>query len=365
MANTDTKHTYRALCIDGGGMRGIYSAAYLNALNSGYCRKRDITRIDLGKAFNLICGTSTGAILACALANDVDLERVVKLYRDKGQAIFPEKVPGSLLKLALQWPHRRLLNMTGAKALEAALTEELQGTTIGDVWKKRKIALALPAVEMSRHRAWVFKTAHLANSKDRDGNYTLVQACMASTAAPVFRSMAWLPAPDGQSNMAFVDGGLWANNPVLVGLIDALGMTEPGDAIELFCLGTCPPPSGDQVASEEQTHRGYAEWRVGADVANVAIAAQQYAYDNMALMIGRHTGRNVHVIRFPKGAPAASLMEHLDLDETRPVSMNALIRQGQTDAYEAMSVAGRRDDKDGNAIDRLFLSAPASKDKEE
>lgn len=358
MTAQKTARTYRVLCIDGGGMRGIYSAAYLHALVSAYEGSRKISDIDIGKSFNLISGTSTGAILACALAWGVPLPKVIALYREKGPSIFPEKVPAKLMKLAVQWPRRSSLNKKGAEALRAALDNELDGITINDLWQKRKIGLAIPAVEMSRHRSWVFKTPHLPNSRNRDGKFTLTDVCMASTAAPVFRSMAWLLAPDGEGSLVFVDGGLWANNPVLIGLTDALGMTNEGDRIEIFCLGTCPPPSGNQIASESEIHRGYAEWRIGADVANVAIAAQQYAYDNMAVMIGRHVGRDVHIIRFPRGEPAANLMEHLDLDETSKVSMNALVKQGQTDAYEALSISGRPDHKDGPAIHLIFQTAP-------
>src|SRR5690606_29406486 len=128
--------------------------------------------------------------------------------------IFPEKVPGTLWGLAGQWFRRSRLNKRGAEALEAALDAELKDVTIRDVWEKREIALAVPAVEMGRHRSWVFKTPHLSNSRDRDGGYTLTQVCLASTAAPVFRSMAWLPNPDTRGAHVFVDGGLWANSPV-------------------------------------------------------------------------------------------------------------------------------------------------------
>ncbi len=352
---------FRVLCIDGGGMRGIYSAAYLDMLISKYVSIRKIEGLDLGKAFDLICGTSTGAILACALAWGVDLDRVMELYRVKGPSIFPEKVPGNLLGLAFQWLRRSGLNRRGAEALKAALDAELNGVTVRDVWDKRGIALAIPAVEMGRHRAWVFKTPHLPNSRDRDGGYTLTQVCLASTAAPIFRSMAWLPNFDTKGAHVFVDGGLWANNPVLIGLIDALELTEKGDAIEIFCLGTCPPPSGDIITNEADTHRGFGEWRVGALVSGVSISAQQYAYDNMAIMIGRHVDRKVRIIRFPKGDVACSLLEHLDLDETRKTSMDALVQQAQTDAYQALSISGRPDDEDGKAIDLLFRSAPEIK----
>ena len=59
----------------------------------------------------------------------------------------------------------------GAAALEKALFDELGGVTMGDVWRDRGIGLAIPAVEMSRHHAWVFKTPHLANTQHRDDGY--------------------------------------------------------------------------------------------------------------------------------------------------------------------------------------------------
>lgn len=349
---------FRVLCVDGGGMRGIYSAAYLETLVQRYMSIRQAGPLDLGKGFALICGTSTGAILACALAWGVGLDRVVDLYRKKGPEIFPEKVPDTLPGLIGQWFRRRGLNRRGAKALEDALDAELDGVTVRRLWNERGIGLAVPAVEMGRHRAWVFKTPHLPNSRDRDGGYTLTQVCLASTAAPVFRSMAWLPNFDTTGAHVFVDGGLWANSPVLVGLIDALELTTKGDAIEIFCLGTCPPPSGDIFAGQDDTHRGYKEWRLGADAASVGISAQQYAYDNMALMLGRHVERSVRIIRFPRGEVQASLLDHLALDETRGVSMDALVAQAQTDAYQALSVSGRADNEDGRAIDTLFRSLP-------
>lgn len=350
-------NTYRVLSIDGGGMRGVYSAAYLNSLASHYSKKRSIDSIDLGKAFDLITGTSTGAILACALANKTPMAEVIKLYREHGPKIFPEKVPSNICRLLLQAPKRSRLNKQGAIALEKALSDALGDTKVIDIWKQRGIALAVPSVEMSNHRAWVFKTPHLANSKDRDGNYTLIDVCLATSAAPIFRSIAAIKNPDGEGKFAFVDGGLWANNPVLVGLIDALEMTKEGDQIEIYCMGTFPPPSGDQI-SQSNAHWGYAKWKFGANVPNVSITAQQYAYDNMARMLAKHVNRDVKIIRFPKGEAPPSLMNYLDLDETSSDGMDALIRQGETDSYLTFSKSGDGVDVDGKKIEDLMMLAP-------
>jgi hypothetical protein len=338
-------------------MRGIYSAAYLDALSTSYGKMRGIRGLDLGKAFNLIAGTSTGAIVACGLAKGIPMRKVVDIYIKKGPGIFPEKVPSGLGGLMFQFFKRSALNRDGAKALSEALDAELGATKVIDIWKDRGIALAVPAVEMMHHRAWVFKTPHLPNSKDRDGNFTLTQVCMATSAAPIFRSMYQVGNPDGPGTFTFVDGGLWANNPVLIALIDALALTKPGDTIEIFCLGTCPPPSGDQVAADE-VDRGFAEWKFGAEVPGVAISAQQFAYDNMAKMIGKHVSRDVKIIRFPTGDVPPSLQEHLDIDETSKASMDALVSHAQTDAYLALSQEGDEQNDVGQRLRALLTAAP-------
>ena len=59
---------YRVLSLDGGGMRGIYTAAFLARLMDQFGRIRSEPTLDLGRGFDLITGTSTGAIVGCALA---------------------------------------------------------------------------------------------------------------------------------------------------------------------------------------------------------------------------------------------------------------------------------------------------------
>lgn len=338
-------------------MRGLYSATYLNAVAHHYAKTRSLRDLDLGLAFDLITGTSTGGILACALAAGIPLSKVAELYAQHGPAIFPEKVPSTLLKLVFQFRKRPRINAAGAAALKCAVSQVLGDETVGQLYERRGIALAIPAVQMAHHLAWVFKTAHLPNSKHRDDDFSLVDVCLATSAAPVFRSLAWIPNQSGPGGLAFVDGGLWANNPVLVGLIDALELTRAGDRIEIYCLGTCPPPSGDQVP-KGAVDWGYGEWKFGANVPNVGISAQQYAYDNMARMLAKHTGRDTHIVRFPHTSAPPSILEHLDLDETSDAAMQALISQAQADASHTLSKTGDAGSSDGRLIDNLMRIMP-------
>ena len=339
-------------------MRGLYTAAYLESLAKRYAVTRGAARLDIGKGFDLIAGTSTGAIIACALAVGLSPERMITLYRNYGTKIFPRKVPKkmSLDLLCQLWKRPRYLK-AGAAALEKALTSEFGNATLGNVWRDRKIALAIPAIEMSLHRAWVFKTPHLTNTRHRDDDYRLADVCLATTAAPVYRSLARIKNPDISGHHVFVDGGLWANNPVLVGLIDALGMTVPGDRIEVFCLGTCPRPEGELIGSQN-LDRGIGGWRFGASIVPLALDAQEFAFDHMARMISYHVDRDCCIVRFPHGKVSAEVMKYLDLDETDMTAMDALAVQAQTDVNETLSRCGDDDDSEGQLLHTLLNELP-------
>ncbi len=348
----------RVLSIDGGGMRGLYTAAYLSSLVKRYAVTRGVSELDIGKGFDLITGTSTGAIIACALAAGVPIELVATLYRKHGHEIFRVKLPKRFgVQLTHQLFTRARYLKAGNVALDQALHAAFGDTTLGRIWQDRRIALAIPAVEMSRHHAWVFKTPHLANTRHRDDGYGLVDVCLAATAAPIYRSLARLRNPDTPGHQVFVDGGLWANNPVLIGLIDALEMTDSSDRIEIFCLGTCPRPEGELLETHE-LDRGLSEWNFGGGVVTLAVDAQEYAFDHVARIIARHVKRDCRIVRFPHGTVPANVMRYLDLDETSPKAMEALVAQAQKDVSETLSLCGDRDDARGQLLNSLLNALP-------
>ncbi|TAM74567.1 hypothetical protein EPN44_10865 [bacterium] len=85
---------FRVLVLDGGGMRGLYTAMVLAGLSRRFLDKPGETPArDVGSAFNLIEGTSTGGVLACALAAGYSPSAIIELYRRHGEEIFPHPVP--------------------------------------------------------------------------------------------------------------------------------------------------------------------------------------------------------------------------------------------------------------------------------
>jgi len=347
---------FRVLSIDGGGMRGIYSAAYLAALERGFCGQRNPQGLDIGKAFQLIVGTSTGAIIGCALANGLPVERIVSLYRQNGARIFPRKMPSAFgWDLLTQWWQRPRLLREGTEALREALTEVFQQTTMKQLWDERNIALAIPAVNMATYRAWVFKTPHDTQTNHRDDQFSLVDVCLATSAAPLFRSLAGITNPYGGGHDVFADGGLWANNPILVALIEGLrilGTRE--EEIEIFALGTCGKPEGE-IIPFEALDRGLQDWKFGGEAAEVSIAAQEFAFDMIAKLLRPHLKNPVQIIRFPSDKIPAALLQYLDLDETRPDALGALIQHAQRDA-DLTNSGIQQGTTEGQAIKALFNS---------
>lgn len=249
----------------------------------------------------------------------------------------------------------------GDKALREALKSVLGTTTMVEVFAGRGISLAIPAVLMSEHRAWVFKKT--AKSGVRDDRYPLVDVCMATSAAPIYRSLAAINDPNTPAGpqQVFADGGLWANNPIMVGLVDALTIAAPDRPIEIFSLGTCPRPEGDHLDAES-AHRSMLDWRLGADVAPLSISAQEFAFDHMARLLANAIsgcGRQIRRVRFPNKPVPASMMPYLALDDTRPEAMDRLVAQANTDADLTKSACDDPNSEDGRMIRRLMNDLPA------
>ena len=344
-------------------MRGVYTSAYLSALSKEVAARCHTGDLDVGKVFDLIVGTSTGGIVACALAAGVCLDEVSTLYRQHGKDIFPVKMPsGRNLDLVRQFFSRSNYLAQGSAVLANVLEETFGQETVREVYERRKIALAIPAVEMSRHRSWVFKTPHL--NGHRDDKFRLVDICLATSAAPLYRSMARIRNPKiPENHYVFVDGGLWANNPVLVGLIDALQMTEQGDRIEIFSLGTCQRPSGSILGADDM-HRGLGEWKFGGEAMAVSLDAQQFAYDEIAKLLSKQVDRDCQIVRFPCGDVSAEAMQYLDLDETSERGLQVLATQAQNDVLRTLSAWDHPANDDEKLLVKLFEDLPQAKIQE-
>ena len=178
--------------------------------------------INIADHFDLIAGTSTGGIIALGLGVGMSPAEIVHFYCHEGPRIFGN---------CLGW--RSLLHCVCRKfpksRLQAALQKCFGQRLLADSHKR----LVIPSWNLDEEDVYLFKTPHQQRLR-RDYRVPIWQIALATTAAPTY-----FPAFRGIDHMRLIDGGVWANNPTMVAIVEAYSMLGiPLDAIRVLSLGT-------------------------------------------------------------------------------------------------------------------------------
>ena len=357
-------NSLNVLSLDGGGMRGLYSATVLKVLGERFAKLQQSGPFDIGKGFDLVVGTSTGAILAAGIAAGVPIDEIANLYEKIGPRIFPRPMPPGPASLRwrdkarfLTWGARHLCHSAGNSAELASALRDIFGTmTLGQLYENRDISVAISATRLLQHSPRVFKTPHIP-SKDRDNDLSVVDACVASSAAPIYLPLASI-TEDGIEGQVFADGGLWANNPVLLGLIDGLAVAKPDQPIVVLSVGTCPAPVGADPSPK--LARGILEWRAGVLPLTLGMDAQAEAATYAATLLAEQLaplGKQVEILRCAESKPSRQQARLLQLDSTSRDSRNLMRQLGNTDAHETYRWT-QSDDRRGTILKQVFARMP-------
>ena len=219
-----TNTTFRILSLDGGGIRGAFIAACLAKLESSV--DHPITDY-----FDLITGTSTGGIIALALGLGIPTKTIQDLYSYDGARIFTRRQVKCLsLKARLVlWVAKRQTELPDSidvnsfgqsrytnELLTEILTGLFQNQTLGMVTTTR---LVIPAINLIKGSTVTFKTPHQPDFV-RDRHFPAVDVALATAAAPTY-----FPAYKFNKTW-YCDGGLWANNPSVVGYAEAMKILQ-------------------------------------------------------------------------------------------------------------------------------------------
>ncbi|MFH5802672.1 patatin-like phospholipase family protein [Alienimonas sp. DA493] len=226
---------FRILSLDGGGLRGAFGAGFLAALER---RVLPATGRPLAAHFDLLAGASTGGILACGLASGLSAERLVQFYREQGPEIFHPREPfrprtsvRPLYPLA-NWIFQRkaglpMDEMFRARYCPFHLTDAFV-TAFGDLTlgELEGVRLIVPAVNLSKGRIHLFRTGHLPGGRGCQRDLRIVDLLVAATAAPTYFPHKVI---DGE---AYCDGGVWANNPTVLAVAEAVALTSGAAGLE-------------------------------------------------------------------------------------------------------------------------------------
>lgn len=231
----------RILSLDGGGIRGALTLGFLKKIETILQEKHGKDYL-LCDHFDLIGGTSTGSIIATALATGKTVDEIKDLYMELGGKIFGEK--RSFLNPLETWKYLKAKFDYGN--LEKSLKDAFGTITLGS--QEIKTGLCIVAKRADTNSTWPLINHPQGKFFDtplgKNKNIPLWQAIRASTAAPTYFAPQMIDVGDGQ-RAAFVDGGVsMANNPALTLLMVAtlrgfpFGWEMGEDKLEIVSLGT-------------------------------------------------------------------------------------------------------------------------------
>jgi uncharacterized protein len=296
--------------VDGGGIKGLFPATILAELE-----RRHLGGQSIASCFDLVAGTSTGGILALGLGAGLTAASLADLYTHRGAEIFPKPTDSPIGRIRSWWRAKRhyLHYHYEREALEKLLSDTLGDKLFGD----SIVRLCIPAFEGKHSEVFVFKTPHHADYKF-DRFEPMVKVALATSAAPTYLR------PLEYNGYKLVDGGVWANNPAMLAVIEALICFDIGrDQIDLLSLGCGEDP---YVISDYQMHvGGKLAW---SDVIFAAMRLQSLSAINQArLLLGPPS---VHRIDPPPN-PRPILLDDFgrSLDELVPAAKKAIDEQGE------------------------------------
>jgi uncharacterized protein len=201
----------KMLCIDGGGIRGIFAIAILQSIEKEL--KQPISEM-----FDVVAGTSTGAIIAASVALNISMDEVFESYKRYGKKIFVRQAKVGLFK-----------SVYNDRYLRRLLKEAFGEATLAEIKKP----LLIPAVDITHGKPFVHRSNY-GHRNNEDLTIKIWDAVLSSCSAPVY-----FPPNNVENKYLSIDGGLWANNPSLLCVTEALhSFNKSLEEIHILSIGT-------------------------------------------------------------------------------------------------------------------------------
>jgi patatin-like phospholipase/acyl hydrolase len=237
-----TDGRFRILSLDGGGIKGVFTASVLAELEH-------MTGKRVVEYFDLLTGTSTGGIIALALAVGIPAGKILDFYTNYGPTIFPA------IGIETRW-WRGLRRIMRAKHDGTVLRNALATVFADKKLGHASCRVVIPAFDALGGRVHLFKTCHCERFR-QDYQRSCVHMALATAAAPTY-----LPAFQADDGTAYVDGGVWANDPILVGVLEAIvNLHHAPEDLDVLSIGTTEEPF--HISKRRRRRGGILQWALG------------------------------------------------------------------------------------------------------
>lgn len=247
---------FTILSIDGGGIRGIIPAKVLTELERELKTKQP--EKELYEHFDLICGTSTGAILSIGLALGISASSLLDFYKTNASLIFPKW----LFRIIPTQAKVFISTMYSNKRLRKKLQEVFTDANGGEepLLYDLKTKVCIPTYNGMMGEINVLKTKHHPDYV-RDYKLPAHEVAMASASAPVYfppHTFKYNNRFGSGVNINMIDGGLFANNPTLIGILEAGDkLNIPLSQIRVLSIGT---GKGKQIVKTKWLPHNFWYW---------------------------------------------------------------------------------------------------------
>jgi patatin-like phospholipase/acyl hydrolase len=206
---------FRILCADGGGIRGLIPALVIAELERRL-QERAGEQARVSDYFHMFAGTSTGGLVALSVtAPDPDHPERPAVSGAELARFYTEDGPG-IFRRSLVQKIRTLWGWIGPKYSLAPLDEAIKRRLGAGRLEHALRELIVTSYDMTNRRPYFFKRWRARESPESDRNRPITDAGLATSAAPTYFPSHEL---DGR---ALVDGGVFAGNPVIVAIVEAL-----------------------------------------------------------------------------------------------------------------------------------------------
>mgnify|MGYP001615470417 FL=1 len=204
----------RILSLDGGGIKGVFSASFLACIEDSINDK-------VSNYFDLIAGSSTGGIIALGLGLGFSAKEILTFYEKLGPQIF---IGNSIFNTI----RHLFFSKYTSKELKLALESQFGSKTLGESDKR----LVIPAMNLETGEIYIYKTSHNPRF-ERDHKEKVVDVALATAAAP-----SYFAPHMSQSGLPLIDGGVWANNPMGMAVVEAIGnLNWPSNSLRVLSIG--------------------------------------------------------------------------------------------------------------------------------